>query len=142
MMTKYALIIALFMFQQVTGQQDPGALLRAKALMEVSKYDSAIHFLETAAAKEPGNMDVIYNRGICYFGLKQFNQAREDFLFVNSKRTGKASLMLAKTEAHLHRPELAVKYLREHLGSYDKLPEKDILLDKDLALIESSDAWI
>jgi tetratricopeptide (TPR) repeat protein len=147
MMRKAAIIIILFMFQQVTGQQvtvrqDPGALLRARALMEVNMYDSANHYLEAAAAKDPGSIDVIYNRGICYFEQAQYNKAREDFIFVNRKRSGMASLMLAKTEAHLHHPELAVKYLREHLGSYYKLPEKDILLDKDLALIESSDAWV
>lgn len=142
MMRKLALIIPMFMFQLVSGQQDPDALLRAKALMEVNKYDSAIHYLAVAAEDDPGDIEVIFNRGLCYFEQKQYNQALEDFIFVNRKRNGRASLMLAKTEARLNRPELAVKYLREHLGSYNKVPEKDILLDKDLALIESSDAWI
>jgi len=141
-MRTIVLIISLFMFQQVCGQQDPGALLRAKALMDVNNFESAIQYLEPVAAKEPGNTDVIFSRGKCYFALKRYDEARADFLLVNNKRNGMASLMLAKTEARLNRPELAVKYLREHLGSYYKLPEKDILLDKDLALIESSAAWI
>ncbi|MDF1570097.1 MAG: tetratricopeptide repeat protein [Bacteroidales bacterium] len=142
MMRNVALIITLFMFQQVCGQQDPDALVRAKALMEVNNFDSAIHYLEAVAAEDPGNTEVIFSRGKCYFALKRYDEARADFIFVNKKRNVMASLMLAKTEARLNRPELAVKYLREHLGSYYKLPEKDILLDKDLALIESSDAWI
>lgn len=142
MMRKSALIITLFMFNLASGQQDPDALLRARALMEVNNYDSAIHYLAEAAAEDPGNIEVIFNRGLCYFEEKQFDKAREDFIFVNRKRNGKASLMLAKTEARLNRPELAVKYLREHLGSYNKVPEKEILLDEDLALIESSEAWI
>jgi tetratricopeptide (TPR) repeat protein len=142
MMRNIALIISLFMFQQVCGQQGPDMFLRARAMMEVKNYDSAIHYLETAAKQDPGSIEVVFNRGVCFFELKRYNDAREDFIYVNRKRNGMASLMLAKTEAHLNRPELAVKYLREHLGSYYKLPEKDILLDKDLALIESSDAWM
>lgn len=142
MMRNFVLFILLFMFTLVSGQPEPDALLRAKAMMEVNKYDSAIHLLATAAAEDPGNVEVVFNRGMCYFEQKQYNKAHEDFIFVNRKRNGSASLMLAKTEARLNRPELAVKYLREHLGSYNKVPEKDILLDKDLALIENSDAWI
>ncbi len=142
MMRKFALIIFLFTFPLVSAQQDPDALLHARALMEVNNYDSAMYYIEIAVAGDPGSVDVLFNRGVCLFHLKQFNQAREDFLLVNRKRRNMASLMLAKTEAHLNRPELAVKYLKEHLGSYYKLPEKDILLDKDLALIESSAAWI
>lgn len=142
MMRKSALLILLFMFTLVSGQQDPDALLRAKALMEVNKYDSALHYVEMAAREEPGNTDVIYTRGLCYFEQKQYNRALADFILVDRKRNGSASLMLAKTEARLNHPELAVKYLREHLGSYNKVPERDILLDEDLALIESSDAWI
>jgi tetratricopeptide (TPR) repeat protein len=141
MMRNIALIIILFMFQHAGGQQGPDALLRAKALMKVDDYDSAAYYLQKASEDDPGSIEVVFNRGMCFFEMKRYNEAREDFIYVNRKRNGMASLMLARTEARLNRPELAVKYLREHLGSYYKLPEKDILLDKDLALIESSEAW-
>jgi len=49
--------------------------------------------------------------------------------------------MLAKTEVRLNHPEIAVKYLREHLSSYYKAAEKEILLDRDLSKLESTKAW-
>jgi tetratricopeptide (TPR) repeat protein len=70
-----------------------------------------------------------------------YDKAIADFIFVNKRKSGMASLLLAKTEARLNHKELSIKYLREHLSSSYKIPEKDILLDEDLNRFESSSAW-
>jgi tetratricopeptide (TPR) repeat protein len=134
-------IIALLFFQSISGQPGSENFLKARSLMVTNNYDSAVSYLNRALEDHPGNVNFVYNRGVCNFQLKRYDKAIADFLFVNKRRTGMASLMLAKTEARLKREELAVKYLREHLNSQYRIPEKDILLDSDFARIESGAAW-
>jgi tetratricopeptide (TPR) repeat protein len=134
-------IIALFLFQSISGQPDFDYFLKARSLMQIEKYDSALHYLDLAHKDNPGNTDIVYNRGLCNFNLKHYNDALADFLYANRIRSGMGSLMLAKSEARLNHNELAIKYLREHLSSYYKIPEKEILLDLDFARLESSAAW-
>jgi tetratricopeptide (TPR) repeat protein len=133
--------IALFIFKGISGQPSFDNYLKARSLMQVEIYDSALHYLESAHEDNPGSLDIVYQRGLCNFHLKQYNDALADFLFINKRKSGMGSLMLAKTEARLNHKELSVKYLREHLSSHYKLPEKEILLDQDFAGLESSTAW-
>lgn len=134
-------IIALLFFQGISGQTGSENFLRARSLMLTNSFDSARYYLDRALKESPDNINYIYNKGICNFELKRYDKAIADFLFVNKRRTGMASLMLAKTESRLNRDELAIKYLRDHLGSQYKIPEKDILLDNDFARLESGAAW-
>lgn len=133
--------IALFISQSISGQPGFDNYLKARSLMQTTEYDSALYYLELANKENPGNIDIVYHRGLCNFNLKLYDDALADFLSVNKRRSGMGSLMLAKTEARLNHNELAVKYLREHLSSHYKLPEKEILLDQDFARLESSSAW-
>ncbi len=135
------LILSIFLSQLASGQPTDDNYLKARSLMLMQNYDSAVYFLNLAETSNPGNTDVIYNKGLCSFELKRYDDAISNFLIVNKRKGGMASLMLAKTEARLNHQELAVKYLREHLSSFYKKPEKDILLDADLARLETSVAW-
>jgi len=140
-MKKILTIIITILFLSFPGKAQVDHVLKARSLMKVERYDSALHYLSLAEQSRPGDADIHYFRGICNFELRRYNEALSDFIFVNKRTSGKANLMLAKTEARLHHPELAIKYLREHLTSYYKLPEKDILLDEDLMLLENTTAW-
>lgn len=133
--------IVLFFFQSISGQQGFDNYLKARSLMQTEKYDSALHYLELANEENPGKIEIVYHRGLCNFHLKLYDQAIADFLYVNKRRGGMGSRMLAKTEARLGHNELAVKYLREHLSSHYKVPEKEILLDQDFTGLETSTAW-
>ena len=140
-MRTLTIFIALFIFQSISGQPHFDNYLKAKSLMQITEYDSALHYLELANEENPGNIDIVYHRGLCNFQLKFYDHAIADFLYVNKRRSGMGSLMLAKTEARIGHNELAVKYLREHLSSHYKVPEKEILLDQDFARLESGTAW-
>lgn len=133
--------IALLFFQSISGQPVFDNYLKARSLIQTEKYDSALHYLGLAIEEHPGNIDILYHRGLCNYQLKLYDHAIADFIYVNKRRSGVGSLMLAKTEARLNHNELAVKYLREHLSSHYKVPEKEILLDQDFAGLESSAAW-
>ena len=138
--------IAIFSLLIISGtlpsfSQTMDPYLAARACMAQEKYDSALVFLNSAADQDPGDVDVLYHRGLCYFKELNFRKAYEDFLQVEKKKKGMASFYLAKTEVHLKHPEQAVKYLRIPLSSRYKLPEKQILLDEDLASLEKRSDW-
>jgi tetratricopeptide (TPR) repeat protein len=135
------IFIAVFFLQNISAQGIHNDFLKARSLMLVENYDSALHYLNMAEERTPGNIDITYNRALCYFELKKYEAALADLLFVNKRRPGMGSVMLAKTEIRLNHPELAIKYLKEHLNSHYKLPEKAILLDEDIKSLESSQAW-
>jgi tetratricopeptide (TPR) repeat protein len=83
----------------------------------------------------------MYQLGICYFLGNRFPEARETFYDVEKRKAGMGSFYLAKTEMKLHHQELAIKYLKDHLSSRYKVPEKQILLDPDLSLLEGTEQW-
>jgi tetratricopeptide (TPR) repeat protein len=140
-MRALTVFITLCILQSISGQPLYDNYLKARSLMQIEKYDSALHYLQLAIKENPGNVDAMYHRGLCNFHLNRYDHAIADFLYVNKRRGGMGSLMLAKTEARLKHNELAVKYLREHLSSHYKVPEKEILLDQDITGLESSIAW-
>lgn len=115
--------------------------LMARALMIREEYDSALYHLDRADLESPGNTDILYNRGLCYFETNQLEKAIPDFMFVNTRRKGQSSIMLARAEARLNHPREALHYLKEHLSSSYKLPEKEILLEEDFARLETESSW-
>lgn len=140
-MKTFTIILTLFYFQLSSGQDLPGHYVKARAAMVQDATETAIIFFNKAIEENPSNIEAYYQRGMCYYMLKNYDNAIADFLNVNRRYFGKASLMLARIECKLNHKELAVKYLREHLSSSYKLPEKDILLDNDLAPLESTSAY-
>jgi tetratricopeptide (TPR) repeat protein len=121
------------------GEVDP--YLAGRACMVQEHYDSALIHLNRANELEPGESAIMMNLGLCHFKMNNFPAAREGFYQVEKRWEGMGSFYLAKTELRLNHPELALKYLRVHLSSRYKLPEKDILLDPDLSQLEGSSAW-
>lgn len=121
------------------GEVDP--YLAGRACMIQAKYDSALIYLKQANDIEPGESSILMNLGLCYFNMNNFPAAWEAFYEAEKRREGLGSLYLAKTEVKLNHPQLALKYLRIHLSSRYKIPEKEILLDPDLSQLEGSPGW-
>jgi len=121
------------------GQQDP--YLAGRACMVSGKFDSAVVHLNRANELNPGKADILYQLGIAQFSMNNIPAAREAFYEADKRREGMASLYLAKTEVRLNHPELALKYLREHLSSRYRVTEKEILLDEELSSLQNSPGW-
>ncbi len=121
------------------GQADP--YLSGRASMSRGDYHSAVIALDRALDEKKGDTGILYQLGICYFRLNNNAAAWDAFYEVEKRRKGMGSLYLAKTEVRLNHPELALKYLREHLSSDYKIPEKEILLDKELSSLEGKKGW-
>lgn len=121
--------------------QSPDNYLLGKALEIQKKNDSALIYFNRAVESNPGNVDLLYTRGKCYFDLQKYANAYDDFFQVERRQNGMASFYLARTEVHLQHPEQAIKYLRIHLSSRYKLPEKDILLNEELSSLDNRADW-
>ena len=134
-------ILALSFFQQSVSQKNPDDYLKARSQMLIENYDSSLYYFNRAIKANRDNYDAIFYRGIAYYKLNSFPAANKDFRHVNNRYEGRASLMLAKTELKLNHPDLAINFLREHLASYYKIPEKDIVLDPELSKIEGTVKW-
>ena len=135
------MILAIMIATAIPGQAQLDPYLAGRALMIQGKYDSALVQLDRALEKEPGKTEIYMSQGICCFSLNRIPAAREAFYEVEKRREGMASLYLARIEVRLNHPELAVKYLKEHLSSKYRIPENEILLDPDLSRLEGSEAW-
>jgi tetratricopeptide (TPR) repeat protein len=121
------------------GQADP--YLSGRAAMVNGDYSSAAADLTRALEIKQGDTEILYQLGICYFKINQNPEAWEAFYEVEKRRQGMASLYLARTEVRLNHPELALKYLKEHLSSKYRVPEKEILLDEELSRLEGTRGW-
>ncbi|MFC2090064.1 tetratricopeptide repeat protein [Bacteroidota bacterium] len=135
------LLITLLATCPSFGQDNPDNYLIARSYMLQGRYDAAIDLLRAHTEVQPTDYNTRYNLGLCYYNTKKYNKALEEFLIVNRLQRSMASYMLAKTETALNHPEIAVKYLKEHLRTSNRLSEKDILLDEDLTELQESEAW-
>ena len=135
------MILAIMIVTAVPGRGEVDPYLAGRACMIQKKYDSALVYLNGALEEEPGNTDILMNLGLCHFRMNQNPAAKEAFYEADKRRKGIGSLYLAKTEVRLKHPELALKYLREHLLSRYRVSEKEILLDPELSQLERSPGW-
>lgn len=132
---------AIMLLMHIPGWGEVDPFLAGRAFMIQEKYDSALVYLKQANELEPGQRSVLMNLGLCQFTLNNFPAARDVFYEAEKRWEGLGSLYLAKTEVRLNHPELALKYLRQHLESKYKIPERDILLDPELSLLEGTEGW-
>ncbi|MFO7671313.1 MAG: tetratricopeptide repeat protein, partial [Bacteroidales bacterium] len=132
-------VIMLIMALPGRGEVDP--YLAGRSCMIQEKYDLALVHLKRANELKPGESDILMNLGLCHFKMNNNPAAREAFYEAEKHREGIGTLYLAKTEVRLNHPELALKYLREHLKSRYRVPEKEILLDPELSRLEGNPGW-
>ena len=126
------------------GETGPGQIdhfLAGRACMIQGRYDSAVHHLELALREKPGDTGILINLGTARFTRGNYPGARDAFYEAERRRSGSATLDLARTEAMLHHPQQAMKYLREHLDSRHRVTEKEILLDEALQRLEGLPGW-
>ncbi len=135
------IISAIMLVMVIPGWGEVDPYLAGRACMIQEKYDSALIYLNRANEMNPGESTILMNLGLCHFKRNNFPAARESFYEAEKRKEGLGSLYLAKTEVRLNHTELALKYLRIHLSSRYRVPEKDILLDPELSLLEGSAGW-
>lgn len=124
---------------QLSAQDDP--YLEGRASILKGDYHAAVVHLNRALTVQPGKTEILYQLGVTHFNLDNYPEALEALYEANKRRNGLSTLYLAKTEVRLNHPELALKYLKEHLSSRYKVPESEILLDRELSSLEEHPGW-
>jgi tetratricopeptide (TPR) repeat protein len=98
--------------------------LRSVALDYVllDDYTDAVHWLELAVGMEPGNVEVLYSLGRCYYSRGQFHEAEAMYLRVLQQTPDslRAEENLGLAYDAENRPELAEPALRAAAGLADR----------------------
>ena len=103
--------------------------------------DSALQFLNSAIIREPDNYQYYMERGKVLFSKAEYNDAIKDFEGVNLIRNDFADFWLAKCYASLNQDTMAIFYLKRHLQSAYRNPEKLVKTDKAFNTLQLSDDW-
>ena len=80
--------------------------------------------------------------GTTYYLLEDYKLAANIFIEINKSDNRKANYELAQCYSQLGKPELAVRFLRSHLQSKNKLMQRTIKSDEAFASIEGSEEWV
>jgi tetratricopeptide (TPR) repeat protein len=114
---------------------------RAIAAIENEDLNVAKVWLDSAIIQNPKNADYLLKLGEVYFLEEDFESALGVFQQVEKQKAGIASLWLAKTYALQGEKSKAIEELKRHLGTSEKKPEAEILLDPAFDILKISIEW-
>jgi len=123
----------------IFGQNE--SYLQGIALLQQKSYDEAAVCFKKALQEEGPSVRTLLSEGEALFNLGLFNDARSSFLQANEMEPGVSNIWLARCHARQNQTTEAIRYLRTHLESDRKLPEKTILADPSFRSIEKSREW-
>ncbi len=135
--------IFLFCFTVVFktgGQQAPGYLFKARALIESGKNNEAIDVLSEAIDNQKDNRCYLF-RGDAYANIGKYFEAEEDYQYINKIIPHSGDYGLARIYALKGDASRALAYLEENLASKFRKSEKEIMLDPVFDRIENTQEW-
>ncbi|HYG01969.1 MAG TPA: tetratricopeptide repeat protein [Chryseosolibacter sp.] len=123
------------------AQQEVDLYNRANIQFQYQNYDEAIALLTNAVIAKPDYADAFALRGDCYYYLKEYNTAIENYLKAEGLKKGRSSYNLACTYALSGNINDAFKYLETNLSSEYKLRLSQINVDPDLESLRKDPRW-
>ncbi|MBN2215519.1 MAG: tetratricopeptide repeat protein [Bacteroidales bacterium] len=141
MKRSFILILLIIATGIASAQKSRDHYLSGIAKMKTGHADSAIYFLNMAIMQEPDNYQYYLHRGEIKYSQGRYEEALRDFENIDPLKTGMADLWQAKCYARLDNNELAVGYLKQHLQSPDRLPQKEIQKDEAFDRLQLTDEW-
>ncbi len=123
------------------GQKPADSYLLGSSKLLLNEPDSTVNYLSHAISADPSAVEYYLKRGEAYYMLKKFDGALGDFAKANQIKSNIANLWLAKTYARLDDKKEAIDYLKRHLESEYRQPEKAIQQDKAFDNLQFSDEW-
>ncbi|HYW94232.1 MAG TPA: tetratricopeptide repeat protein [Bacteroidales bacterium] len=135
-------LLLLLLPVSVLGQHLPGEnYIRGVAFYQQAEYDSAVSSFTSNLADNAKNTDALFYRGLAYFHEGDFDKSLADFAAVDKSDPGRGAIWIARIYARKNNIDECLKYLDLHLKSNYKLPESEILLDKNLGVFENDPKW-
>ncbi len=137
------LVILMLLLSTHVNSQDLASnyLLVLKTYNQKGTPEKAIDFYKSHTF--PGDdQNVQLELGKAYYNLKEYKQAANILVEINSKNPTLANYELAECYAVLGKPALSVKYLRAHLESRDRLMQRTIKSNHAFDTVAKSKEWI
>ena len=133
------MFLAFLIGRNGVGQES--VYLKALAGLQDEKYDESIKLFNQLITSNKSNYRLFVQRGESHYLNKEYKQAAEDFISAEALYPDCSAFWLSKSYAKLDNPTESIKYLKQHLKSDFKKPEKEILLDKAFEKLERTNEW-
>ena len=114
---------------------------RANAQFQYQNYDEAISLLTKAILAKADFADAYALRGDCYYYLKEYSTAVENYIKDGALKKNRSSYSLACTYALTGKKDEAFKALEANLGSEYRVRMSHLVQDPDLASLHSDSRW-
>lgn len=143
-MRRFLITLPLIFTLALAGlAQDPQDLLtRGMANLQMKRYREAVaEFTKYLERERNQNLSAYLGRAEAWFNLSEWEKAIGDFEKAEQIVPGSGNLGLARTFARMGDAKESIAYLEKHLGSEQRVAEKEILLDKAFEPVENSSEW-
>ncbi len=136
-----ALQFLLVIYFEASCQNEIDLYNRANAQLQYQNYDEAIALLTKAILAKPDFADAYAMRGDCYYYLKEYPTAIENYVRDGTFKKNRSSYSLACTYALTGNTNEAFRALESNLGSEYKVRMSHIVQDPDLASLHADARW-
>lgn len=138
----FTFIISLIVSSMVGQTNKSGAYQRAIAEYSQGHFEAAINFLNNDYLSVENDAIFALLRGDCYFAMRRFENALQDYTRAYKLKNKKALLKIARCYAESEDAQKAVEFLKEYLKTPNKLSQSEIKLMPSFAKIEHTKVWI
>ncbi|MBI9067776.1 MAG: hypothetical protein JEZ09_10825 [Salinivirgaceae bacterium] len=142
MKLRFIHIIGILLIQTISYSQisNSNHLLLTKTLNQNSLFQKSIEYINSLPENEI-TTEILFQKSVSFYGIEDIKTATNIALEIFKSNPEMVSYHLAKCYAKLNKPEIACKYLEEHLNQKEKKQLNQIKTDKAFYSIENSDAW-
>lgn len=142
MMNKIVILISVFIFSLNSySQEKKDNFYKASAYIYYNILDSAVIYMSKSIDSEKDNYSNYIVRGNCYFNLKMYESALNDYLKANDLKTGAGEYSIARCYSMLSNYDKAFDYLQRHLQKSEKNTQASIKLDTAFRNINTLKQW-
>lgn len=106
-----------------------------------NEFNNAINLYSSLITANKNNSEFYFYRGKCFFSIRDYENAKSDFLEVEESYRGKASLYLTKIFTLQANYNEAFRYLENYLESKYKISESEIISDTLIQKLHNMPEW-
>jgi len=131
--------LILFICNCLHAQHD--AFLKGSAAVIKQQTDSAVFYFSEAIKLKDSKYEYYLLRADCYYNLKNYSQSINDYLQANKLQANSGDFGLAKCYARTGKTTETIDFLKKHLLSGYRLPQKIIKLEPAFNQMEKIKEW-
>lgn len=142
MVNKVIILISVFILSlNLYSQEKKDDFYKASAYIYYNILDSAIIYMSKSIDSDKDNFSNYVIRGNCYFNLKMYENALNDYLKAEDLKAGVGEYNISRCYSMLNNSNKAFEYLLRHLQRSEKKTQASIKLDTAFRNINSLKQW-